>query len=233
MEAKYKFGHRPARRRRTRFLIVVLISTLILAVVGGVLWLDLRNNTDDTEVQGTSRQVAQLLDEESGVIKIDEPTFTMELPNDWKEIARSSDSNERSITWQSTKKNENNRKLQMYIDAIPKSRSITRLLPLSARGNSFVVGEASTTCSTFTKIGDGTGRQDLDTSAKYQNIGFICALGRSIDNETGTGSVEGLNTISVTGPSKGKHSYFFVFSDRNIQPNINMFYDALKSFKAK
>ncbi len=233
MEAKYKFGHRPARRRRTRFLITFLISTAILGVIGGIIWLDLRGTKEEKVVEGTSRQVAQVIDEQNSVKKIDEPTFTIELPTDWKESARVNTSQEHSITWQATKKHEDNRYMTMYVDVIPKTRAVTRMLPLTVQGNSLIVGEASANCSTFTKHGDGTGRQDQDEPAKYQNVNFICDLGRSIDNEVGTGSPEGVNTITVTGPARGKHSYFFVYTDHNIQQNTDIFYDALKSFRAK
>ena len=233
MEAKYKFGHRPARRRRTRFLIIFLITTTILGIIGGIIWLDLKNNNKDKIVQGPGNEVAQALDDNTNVIKIDELTFKMELPSDWKEVSRTSNRQEQSITWQATKKYEDNRYLIAYIDTIPKTKAVTRMLPLSAREDSLVVGEASTNCSTFTKHGDGTGRQDQDEPAKYQNLSFICDLGRSIDNEIGTGSADGINTVFVTGPSKGKHAYFFVYTDHNIQPDANILYAALKSFRAK
>lgn len=233
MEAKYKFGHRPGRRRRTRISIVVFVTTIIVGAVLGLIWLDLKSTNDSKEVEGSASEVGQLLDDTTDVVWVDEPTFTMELPSDWKEVARENSVNERSITWQSTKPREDNRTLQVFVDLIPEKMAVTRLLPLTVRGEGFTVGEASSSCSTFTKLGDGTGRQDLDAPAKYQNVSFICALGRSIDNVTGTGSSEGINTISVKGPSAGKHRYFFVYADRNIQPNIAIFYDALKSFRAK
>jgi hypothetical protein len=232
MEAKYKFGHRPARRRRTRFLITLAITIVIVGVIAAVVWLDIRDN-DAAPVEGASHEVAQLLDEDNNVVKVDEPTFTMELPVDWKQTEHVSNSQENSVTWQATKAHEDNRYMTIYVDVIPKAKAVTRMLPLSAQGNGLVVGEASNNCSTFTKHGDGTGRQDQDEPAKWQGLNFICDLGRSIDNEIGTGSTEGVNTISIAGPAKGKHSYFFVYTDHNIQPNTNIFYDALKSFKAK
>jgi hypothetical protein len=232
MEAKYKFGHRPARRRRTRFLISLGITLLIVGVVTSIVWLDIRSNQAEP-VQGASHEVAQLLDEDNNVKKIDEPTFTMELPSDWKQTERVQNARENSVTWQATKAHEDNRYLTVYVDIIPKTKAVTRMLVLSAQGNGLVVGEASSNCSTFTKHGDGSGRQDQDEPAKWQGLNFICDLGRSIDNEIGTGSTDGINTIAVTGPTKGKHNYFFVYTDHNIQPNTTIFYDALKSFKAK
>lgn len=215
-------------------MITFFITLAILSVVGAIVWLDLRNTNKDETVTGPGHEIAQVLDEEKNVKKIDEPTFSMELPTDWKEVARVSDSQERSVTWQATKKNEDNRYMTVYVDAIPRTKAVTRMLPLLARGDSFVVGEASASCSSFTKYGDGTGRQDQDAPAKYQNHNFICDLGRAaVDNEIGTGSTDGVNLIYMTGPSKGKHGYFFVFTDHNIQANTNIFYNALKSFRAK
>ena len=230
MEAKYKFGHRPGRRRRTRILIVTTITLLIVGIGGALITLDLRNSGSDP-VEGTSRSVAQVLDEDTNTVNVDEPTFSLQLPSDWKQVARTTNTVENSVTWRATKAREDNRMLKIYVDVIPKNYAVNRMLPLTARGTGLTVGEVSSNCATFTKPSGE--RKDLDEPGKWQGVEFLCELGNTIDNQIGTSSTDGVNTLFVTGPTKGKHAYFFLYTDRNIQPNNTILFNALRSFKAK
>jgi hypothetical protein len=235
MDTRYRYGHRPGRRRRTRVLIVLLVSLLILGVGGGIIGYDLYKNRNKP-VPGTSRTIVQSLDENIDKLNIDEPTFNMELPGDWKEVGRQNTASEHSITWQASKKREDNRFLKLYIDTIPAAKSINRLLPVAAQGNSLMGSEVSDNCATFTPGGtlNATLAQTLkETPAKYKEIAFICDLPRVIDNEVGTGSTEGVNMVTVKGPVQGAHKYFFLYTDHNIQPNYSILDNAIKSFKAK
>lgn len=234
MDVRYRYGHRPGRRRRTRVLIVMVVSLLIIGGVGSFIAYDLKKS-ENKPVEGQGRTVAQALDENINVKNIEEPAFSMELPGDWKETGRRKDATEQSITWQATKKGEDNRTLKLYIDTIPTSRAINRLLPVTAQGNTLSVGNVSDNCATFTKGGTldaGRAEKLPDTPAKWEKVDFICSLSRVTDNEIGTGSTEGINTVTVKG-AKGEHKYFFVYTDRNIQANNMIFYNAVSSFTAK
>jgi hypothetical protein len=209
---------------------------LIVGTIGAIVYLDVRKNQNPSPVEGTGRTVAQALDDTTDVVVLDDPYFSMEFPSDWKEIGRKNDEHEHSLTWQATKYREDNRYIKIYIDIIPKNYAVNRMVPLSAHGNTFSVGDISTNCSTFTKGGiaaPGQAQFLHDENAKWMGVDFICDLAQVTDNEVGSSSAEGINTVSVSGPSKGKHSYFFVYTDHNIQPNNNILYSALRSFKAK
>lgn len=235
MDVRYRYGHRPGRRRRTRVLIVLAVSLLIIGLIGGAISYDVYKNSNKGEVQGVGRTIAQAPDETVNKFTINEPSFSMELPGDWKEQLRINQSGEHSITWQATKAHEDNRLLTVYIDTIPAKRSINRLLPVTVMGNTITVGDISDNCATFTQGGtlNTAKAQSLqDAPAKYKGVDFICDLPRVIDNEVGTGSVEGSNGVTIKG-GKGEHKYFFLFTDHNIQPNYNIFYTALRSFAAK
>lgn len=235
MDTRYKYGHRPGRRRRTRVLIVMVVSLLILGTIGTFVYLDLKKN-QGKPVETTGRTIAQTLDEATETKTLDDALFSLELPGDWKEISKANIRSGRSITWQATKYREDNRSLTIYIDDIPADYAVNRMLPLSARGNELIVGEVSDLCSSFTKGGvAAAGQAELltDKNAKYQGVDFLCELSKITDNQVGTSSAEGINKINITGPNKGKHSYFFLYIDRNIQPNYSIIYNALRSFKAK
>lgn len=236
MEVKYKYGRRPGRRRRTRIAIVLLISFAIISGIASLIYMDIAKNNKDTAVDGPGRTVAQSIDSGQDVLRIDEPTFTMELPGGWKQVNRATTVTENSITWQGTKKGEDNRKLTLYVDVIPVTLAVNKLLPVTAVDNTLNIGDVSDNCATFTQKGTldaGKAVNNRDSPAKYKQVDFVCDLAQVVQNKTGTGSTDGINVVNVTGPIKGKHRYFFLFNDQNIQPNLTILTNALKSFKAK
>jgi hypothetical protein len=235
MSVKYRYDHRSAKQRRRRIIGVLIGSVLIVALIVGALIWGLGRNSDSSS-SGNGNTVAQVLNEGIKRLTVDESAFSFDLPGDWKEISRKNTSTEHSITWQATKKNEDNRSLTLYIDTIPTTKAVNRLVPVMAQNNTLSVGDTSDNCSTFTGGGSLNAQQAVNLKpapAKWQKVDFICDLPRPIDNEVGTGSTDGINTVKVTGPSKGTHQYFFLFTDHNIQPNYSIFLDALRSFKAK
>lgn len=235
MDTRYIYGHRPGRRRRTRVFIVLGISVLVIGIIGGLVYLDIHKNTNKT-VSGESHTVVQALDENTSSLSIDQPTYTMELPEDWKQVDHQDTRYEHSTTWKSTKSHEDNRFLKVYVDIIPTTKSVNRLLPVSPDASKgLTTGDVSPSCHTFTQGGSqlaAQAQQLADAPAKYQNIDFICNRARITANEVGTSSTEGVNTVTIKG-SAGSHKYFFLFTDNNIQPNFTIFTDALRSFKAK
>jgi len=236
MEVKYRYGRRPGRRRRTRIAIVMLISLSIVVAIGSVVYWDLAKHNKDTGVNGQGRTVAQSIDASQDVLRVNEPTFTMELPGNWKLVERKTTALEHSITWQGTKKGEDNRKLTLYVDVIPVAQAVNKLLPVTAVGNGLNYDDVSDNCATFTQKGTldtSLAVKNRDSPAKYKQVDFICDLAQVTQNKTGTGSTDGINVVNVTGPDQGKHKYFFLFNDQNIQPNLSILTNALKSFKAK
>lgn len=235
MSNTYRYDHRSAKQRRRR--IISLLAGLLLLVgliVGLVVW-DLRRSPAKP-VNGDTNTVLQSVDQGVQHITIDEPFYSFDLPGDWKEISRKDIPTEHSVTWKASRQNQDNRFMTLYIDTIPTTKSLNQIVPVSAQDNTLMVGDLSGNCATFTIGGtlNATEAQKLkETPAKWQKVDFICDLPRVIDNEIGTGSTEGINTVSLVGPTKGKHKYFFLYTDHNIQPNPTIFTDVLHTFKAK
>ncbi len=235
MKDKYRYGHRPGRRRRTRVLIVVVISVLILGTVGGLIGYDLYKNRKTAPVESTGRTVIQALDDSVNKLTINESLYKLELPSDWKEVARKNDTSKNSVTWRATKKNGDNRTLELFVDKIPTTQAINRLVPVTTSGSKLNHGDVSDNCESFTKGGTANVSQAVkqpETLAKYQAIDFMCDLPQPTQNKVGTGSAEGINTVTVKG-SMGAHKYFFLYTDHNIQPDYSIFYNIIKSFEAK
>lgn len=232
---KYRYGHKSGKRRPRKALVILACSVMLVSLIGGLIYFDLRKQVS-SEVQGESRVVSQVLSGNANQITIDEPFFTMELPADWKETGRNTNNLYTSISWQAGIKGKDNRFLTLYIDRIPLDYPLNRLLPVRAQGNELSFGDLSDNCSNFTAGGtfDANKAAGLPpTKSKWQRVDFMCNLPRFIDNEIGTGTPEAMNSVTVTGPVQGTHKYFFVYTDRNFQPDYNIFYDVIRSFRGK
>ncbi|HUP26425.1 MAG TPA: hypothetical protein VM124_02125 [Candidatus Limnocylindrales bacterium] len=235
MDTRYHYDHKPTRRRRRQALPVIAISLLVLGGIGALVWRDIRKNSDN-EVSGKSKVILQARDDPAARLVVNEPFFTMDLPEDWKELKRQNDQTENSITWQSTKNPGAGRSLKLYVDTIPTTRSVNRLLPVMSQDNMITVGDISENCATFTQGGTLNVHDAAllkDAPAKWNKVDFICDLARVNDNEVGTGSIGSVNSVTVIGPAKGAHKYFFFYTEHNIQPNYDILYNAIRSFKAK
>jgi hypothetical protein len=166
---------------------------------------------------------------------ISEPTFTMQLPGDWKQTDSQDTSTVHSISWQATAKDADNRYLTIYIDTIPTTYAVNKELPVAAHGSQLTYGALSDNCSDFTP-GGTTNAAIAETlkpvASVWQGVSFICNLPQFIDNQIGTGSSSGVNSVTLTGPKTGTHSYFFLYIDRNVNPDYTIIENALQSFRA-
>lgn len=235
MKKTYKYGHRSAKHRHV--IAVVLIACLVIfGPLAFFIYRDISLN-GSAAVEGSSQVVGQIQGMPENKLVIDEATYSMELPDDWKEFERSDTEALKSVSWQSTKKNLDARKFTVYVDKIPANKPVNRLLPVTIQGSRFIVGSISDNCISFT----GGGVANTDTSsqlkpalAKWQGVDFICNLPNFVENEIGVGTVGSpVNQVTITGESKGTHTYFFLYTDHTIQPDYTILSNALESFRAK
>jgi len=229
----YKYDRSPYKRRIRHGLVVLAITTIIIAGIVGVLALANRHKKSHLPLQGTTIYVPQT-SQSLSTISFDEPTFTLQLPNDWKQVSKQA----HSISWQATLKNADNRSLTVYTDVIPTSQPVSRELPITVSGNQLTPGDQSDDCINFTAGGTSNvavADQLKPAASVWDGVNFICDLPRGANNQVvGTGSLGSpVNTFTVTGPTAGTHSYFFYYEDLNIQPDYNILYTALQSFRAK
>jgi hypothetical protein len=227
-----------ARKRRPFGHFLLRASEVTVVVVGvciGLFILWSHFQPKHKVIVGKAVIVPQLITGTS-VITIKEPTFTIQLPSDWVQTASIDVPSDHSITWQATAKYYSDRILQIYIDTIPATTPVNAELPIQPDGNHFVVGTLSQNCSDFTPGGtqnDAQAELLAPKESEWDSVNFICDLARFTDNQVGTGTIGSqINTTTITGPTSGTHSYFFLFSDRNIVPDEAMFIDMLTSFKA-
>lgn len=229
MSAKYRHGHRAAKKHH--FWVILLSVFLVIGTSAFFIKKDLENNKDNSVV-GVSRVVGQVVGEDTQGFSIDEPYFSMRLPKDWKELRRTNSPSEQSIEWYSTAKGKEGRSLKIYVDIIPLELAVNRLLPVSAQGETISTGEVSDNCAAFT---GGTAKAEKKPTAlaRWSGVDFLCNIEDFANNKVGTSSTGGINQVSVTGPVKGTHKYFFLFTDHNIQADNSILQNAIQSFRAK
>lgn len=232
MRKTYRYGYRPHKRRH----IVAVVVSVVLLVFGPAsffIYQDVKKNGSGN-AEGTSRVVAQVVGDVSNKkLDINEPYFAMKLPIDWVEGKRQPGPNGGyTVYWNATKKNESNKWITVYVDVVPDKLAVNRLLPVFVEGGGLSTGDVSENCSTFTGAADKTAPKD--TLARWQGVDFICNLSSVVENQVGVGVVGGsVNQVVIKGQQFGAHKYFFLFTDHNIQPDYNIFIDALQSFRAK
>lgn len=232
---KYQYGHKLAKRRPRKALLVMLVSIALAGLIGGIVFLDLRKHVSPS-IEGESKVVSQVLSENSHGVVVNEPFFSIELPEDWKETGRNTSGLYNSVSWQATLKGKDNRYLTIYVDRLPTDMPVNKLIAVRAQGNGLTFSDVSDNCANFT-VGGSQDSRVIATSkpapTKWNKVDFLCNLPRAIDNEIGTGSEGTPNSVTVTGASQGTHKYFFLYTDRNFQPDYSIFYNVLKSFTAK
>ena len=231
MTRRYNIGKRQRRRWRKLFAVLAISLIVFGGLVGFVVW-DAKKNTTG-EVEGESRSVAQSEDVKSAASQksVEEQFFSIDLPEGWYQVERRSTPTENSITWHPNKDAKAvGHWLKLYVDVIPKDLAVNKLLPIDVSGTSLTYRQISENCKNFT-----TAKKDphLPQPSKWQGVDFICDLPSFVQNKVGTGTAGEVNATTVTGPDKGKHKYFFVYTDHRNVPDYRVFYDVLKSFQAK
>ena len=226
----YKYDHGP-RRHLIRHTLTILVATA-LGVSAVVILLNLISSRHQHRPTPGATTLVPQKSTTTPTITINQPLYSMQLPSDWKQIKTDA----HSVTWQATLKNMDNRTLQVFTDVIPTTFPVNRELPVTVQGSQLLYGELSDNCANFTPGGTldvGQAEKMKPAPSVWQGVNFICNLPQVVDNQIGTGSTAGINTLTVTGLSQGTHSYFFLYIDRNIQPDYTIIYNALQSFQAK
>ena len=225
MATKYRIGHHRVKRS---FHIkgVILITLFFVGVIVGTLYLFDKEkfSTVDSQVR-----VSEVEDPNGDYKEFTEEYFTIGLPKDWK-LESSQQVPTIQYIFKSTKRFADNRTLTIYIDTIRPDFQLSHLLPVEASSDRLVLGNMSDRCSNF--VGDDiSARQSL--SAKWNGVSFVCGLQYQNDYIVGTSSVaSGINRVETVGPKMGKHAFFFVYDDQNINPDTSIFQESLRSFRA-
>jgi hypothetical protein len=231
----------PAKTKRPKKLYIIetlAIFILVAGLVSGVYWFAVgKTGSAAVLVNDTKPRITQVKASDK-TTNVDEATFTLELPGTWKEADRDVDVRYHSITWTNISRGGVGRWLRVYIDTIPADYAANFLMPVAANGNEISAGQKSDNCVTFTPGANKDTARDRATGptslpSSWQGVNFICDNSHVTHQLVVAGSKGQINAVTVTGPTKGAHKYFFVYNDDAYTPDYNVFADAVSGFKAK
>ena len=226
--ASYHLG-RPSRHRR-RWLVVAAGMLLALIVAGSVYVTQhtLRSNTSLTHSPGI---VSVVTVSKTATQTVATPEFSLTIPQNWKAVMPTS-SRYHVYSWRGTTTEDSVRSLDVYVDTIPVNLYLNHMLPLKAVDNRVTMLDGvSDNCANFSTSPTEAPKPD-HVKAKWAGVDFWCDLANYARDVVGTSSAEGINTVSVKGPS-GTHSYFFVYTDNASSPDYSIFTSAVQSFAAR
>jgi hypothetical protein len=237
----YKFGRKTKPRKSKKSYFRELLITAVIA--GGIAfavykYVILQPTT--AAISNNSTPLVSNVKASGKITKINEPTFTLELPGTWKETERNNDAGAKTLKWDIVAKGGIGRWVRLYIDTIPADYPVNYVLPVTSEGDRVHAGPMSDQCVTFTPGAVKETQHDvsvpIDQAAlpsTYQGVKFICDNTHVTYQRVGTSSPGGINSVTITGTKSGAHKYFFVYDDSYFHPDYNSFASIVESFKAK
>jgi hypothetical protein len=224
----YKLGHRSPHRHKVYAALILFFAGLVIAGI----WVANNFLKPDTTL-GTSEGVIRHVDVVTPPTKeISNSMFSATIPKNWQ-VTKSQFIPTSQYAWRGTGQADSPRSLEIYIDAIPTSMAVNRLLPLRANGNRVVVGDdVSDNCINFTDAAQADKRSGK-ILAKWSGVNFYCDVANSARNLVGTGTPESVNSVELSGHLAGKHRFFFIYTDHSGEPDYTIFTDIMKSFQVK
>jgi hypothetical protein len=220
----YRLGERQVSHRKWYVLVPVILVALVAGgIVAGDHFLKANTSLGPAPPPVTTHITAA----DGATKRFDEGTFTISLPADWKFVSHQT-AVYNIYTWHNTKVNPGVEQLQVYLDTIPTTLGVNRVLPVQAAGDHVVPTSVSDTCADFT--GDKVPGSER-TPAKWENVNFLCDLANYERDVVGTSSAQGVNLVKLTGATTGRHNFFFTYTDNGPTPNFTIFTDALQSFR--
>ena len=223
MTAVYRLGHQ-TRSRYWPYLLGGLII-ICLVVISVILPHRLfQPNTSLTQSQAVTKSA--LIDTATSQ-HITKGIFGVDLPLNWQ-LVTDPHTPYAIYSWQGGGETKDAaRRIDIYIDNLPSGLAVNRLLPVESDADHLTItGSVSDNCANFTDKSAPTGA----VSAKWGGVNFLCDTANYERDVVATGSAEGVNTITVNGPTAGRHRILLTYTDNSANADYNIFIDVVKSF---
>jgi hypothetical protein len=232
----YRLGRRSKKKAKKQLWFVILALLLIPVIAIGYFIVRVAKDSDvkASTPQAITREYA--VEEVDDRKVFDQTEFVVKLPNDWA-LKDHVTEPYNLYSWQATKKNADNRWLEIYVDRYPKDKAFNRLLPVSIDNNKIIVtGSVSENCTAFTgpqgaNQAPASGVETLP--AKWQGVDFLCDMANYTRNSVGVGTTGSQTAIKLSGAKTGMHTFFFVYIDHNINPDYQLLENTLASLEVK
>ncbi len=229
----YLFNRRVQRKKKRYAFLRLMVKLAIFVAVVVLIWLYLRR--PHVRINDNGAILVPTANDEPPKKHIKEPTFEMDLPGDWTEYVRR-EKPVHVISWKGTTKESTARTIDIYVDTVPATLAINRVLPVTGQEDRLGVDLASENCITFNqetlKLSPQAAAKLKPIEVTWQGTKFICDIPNSLRNVVGIGSPDGINEVKLTGVREGVHKYFIVYTDASAHPDEKTFPDVLRSLRA-
>ncbi len=230
--ADYVAESRVQKRRKWPKRLFWIVFTLLF--IGGTIFgvIYALNQLKPNTVIKQAKPIETKVTFEETKTKYDQPNFTVEIPTDWKLMPRPAGTY-KTFTWQTSDKGTDGQIITIYEDTIPVNFAVNKVQIVRGEGDHVAIeGSSSDNCSKYTK-GKNLPNQ-TGAPAKWQDIEFLCDQNNKQRDVIGTSSKDGINTVILTGPTVGAHTYFFTYSNFNVaNPDYTPLNNMLSSFRMK
>lgn len=225
----YRLGRQTHKHRRGYRAVGIVIMVLLFAAI--VYWLMHLRIAPEANIRNAAPVSKSYQTGVAAKVTIDKPLFSLELPKDWHEVATDKNSpTAPKFSFSGTSAQA--QMLDMYIDNPPVNMAVNRAVIVSGQGDGLSYDSVSDNCATFTEA-SLKNPQTGNAPARWQATHFICDMANQTRALVGTMSTEGVNQVTITGPTVGAHKIFITYIDNNINPNYSTFYDILQSLHFK
>lgn len=224
----YQLGHKPHSRHQFYALAILCVAGLVILAA----WAANNYFQPDTTLSD-SQEVVRHVD----VVKpptqgVESNVFYMMIPRSWSATTPQYIP-AAQYAWHGISGEDSARRIDVYVDAIPKDMAVNKLLPVRGSANRVAVsGDVSDNCVNFTDASKA-GKLTAKVLAKWSGVNFYCDAGNYARNVIGTGAPGTINSVSAHGEVAGTHTFFFVYTDHSAEPDYAIFTDMLNSFRVK
>lgn len=230
----YRLGRHSKRKAKKHIWLLILVLLLVPFGAGGYFLFRLSQDGDvkpTTPLAITREYAVEEVDDRK---VFDQDGFMIKLPQDW--ILKGHNTEPYNIySFQATKKNADQRTLEVYVDRFDSEKAFNRLLPVSVDNNKIIVtGSVSENCVAFT--GAQPNAPDPTVAwlpAKWQGVDFRCDMANRVRNLVGVGMTGEKVGVPLTGARTGSRTFFFVYIDHSINPDYQILEDTLASLEVK
>jgi hypothetical protein len=232
----YRLGRGTHKKIKRKLWLGIVLVLVMLFGAGGFFTVQLLHESEPsiTTPKAITREYAPEAINDSKAF--DQQLFTVSLPNDWL-LKEHTTEPYNLYSFQATKKNADNRFLEIYVDKLPPDRPYNRLMPVSVDNNKIIVtGSVSDNCTTFTgpQGANQAAAPKVDSlPAKWQGVDFKCDMANYSRNVVGVGAAAAGSKLPLLGATSGKHTFYFIYIDHNVNPDYQILEEALSSLTLK
>lgn len=228
----YRLGRRSKKRTKKYIWLIILLLLIVLCAAGAYFVYKLLSEESETITNTTAITREYEPPQGEDVKEFNQGPFVIKLPSDWV-FKGHIDRPYNVYSYQATKKGADNRILEIHVDQVPQDAPFNRLLPVIVEDNKIAVtGSVSENCTEFTgPRGNPTAAGVDKMSAKWLGVDFLCDMSNYTRNVVGVGTAASGHNIVLSGPEKGRHTFYFKYIDHNINPDYQILEKALESFR--